>query len=86
MVRCTPRRGARDHGSLRAAGAPTSLIAELIKYEGTACNPVDDKFLNYELREPVGVCVITSLLAAAGFTTKLFEVPPVKEPSLALSA
>jgi aminomuconate-semialdehyde/2-hydroxymuconate-6-semialdehyde dehydrogenase len=31
------------------------FFAELIKYEGTACNPVDDKFLNYELREPVGV-------------------------------
>jgi len=22
---------------------------------GTDCNPVDDKFLNYSLREPVGV-------------------------------
>ena len=31
------------------------FFAELIKYEGTDCNPVDDKFLNYSLREPVGV-------------------------------
>jgi aminomuconate-semialdehyde/2-hydroxymuconate-6-semialdehyde dehydrogenase len=31
------------------------FFAELIKHEGTDCNPVDDKFLNYTLREPVGV-------------------------------
>jgi aminomuconate-semialdehyde/2-hydroxymuconate-6-semialdehyde dehydrogenase len=31
------------------------FFAELIRHEGTACYPVDDKFLNYTLREPVGV-------------------------------
>ena len=31
------------------------FFAELIKYEGTDCYPVDDKFLNYSVREPVGV-------------------------------
>ena len=31
------------------------FFAELVKYVGTDCNPVDDKFLNYSLREPVGV-------------------------------
>jgi aminomuconate-semialdehyde/2-hydroxymuconate-6-semialdehyde dehydrogenase len=31
------------------------FFAELIKHEGTDCNPVDDTFLNYTLREPVGV-------------------------------
>ena len=31
------------------------FFAELIKHEGTDCNPVDDAFLNYTLREPVGV-------------------------------
>src|SRR6202020_3447599 len=32
VVRCTPRGGTGDHGALRAAGEPMSLIAELIKY------------------------------------------------------
>ena len=31
------------------------FFAELIKYEGTGAFPVDDRFLNYTLREPVGV-------------------------------
>ena len=31
------------------------FFAELIKHEGTGAHPVDDKFLNYTLREPVGV-------------------------------
>jgi aminomuconate-semialdehyde/2-hydroxymuconate-6-semialdehyde dehydrogenase len=31
------------------------FFAELIKYEGTQAFPVDDKFLNYSVREPVGV-------------------------------
>jgi aminomuconate-semialdehyde/2-hydroxymuconate-6-semialdehyde dehydrogenase len=31
------------------------FFAELIKHEGTDCYPVDDRFLNYTVREPVGV-------------------------------
>ncbi len=31
------------------------FFAELIKHEGTDCHPVDGTFLNYTLREPVGV-------------------------------
>ena len=31
------------------------FFAEMVKYVSTDCNPVDDKFLNYTLREPVGV-------------------------------
>jgi aminomuconate-semialdehyde/2-hydroxymuconate-6-semialdehyde dehydrogenase len=31
------------------------FFAELIKYEGTQAFPVDDKFINYAVREPAGV-------------------------------
>ncbi len=44
-----------SHLDIPRAAYNFEFFAELIKYEGTDCNPVDDKFLNYSLREPVGV-------------------------------
>jgi aminomuconate-semialdehyde/2-hydroxymuconate-6-semialdehyde dehydrogenase len=44
-----------SHLDIPRAAYNLEFFAELIKYEGTDCNPVDDKFLNYSLREPVGV-------------------------------
>jgi aminomuconate-semialdehyde/2-hydroxymuconate-6-semialdehyde dehydrogenase len=44
-----------SHLDIPRAAYNFEFFAELIKYEGTDCNPVDDKFLNYALREPVGV-------------------------------
>ena len=44
-----------SHLDIPRAAYNIEFFAELVKYEGTDCNPVDDKFLNYSLREPVGV-------------------------------
>ena len=47
--------GESSHLDIPRAAYNFEFFAELIKYEGTDCNPVDDKFLNYSLRQPVGV-------------------------------
>lgn len=47
--------GETSHLDIPRGAYNFEFFAELIKFESTACNPVDDKFLNYELREPVGV-------------------------------
>lgn len=47
--------GESSHLDIPRSAYNFEFFAELIKHEGTACNPMDDKFLNYELREPVGV-------------------------------